>query len=650
MKSTLLFLFLAINLSIFSQELKYEDYSWSEKPSIEQLNERERNMPIVEVLDKRIISLNTDSKESFEWVLIHQILYLNSDAEIEKNNRVYISESKKQEIIINKIRVIKPDGTEILIDKDDIKEAKNEDNGTSYKYFAIRGLEKGCFLEEIRVSKRNPYLTGTRLVVQGRNYTKKVEIDLIFPNYLKYEFKTNNGLEMPKTDTSIKDKNQYQIRLDSVEGLQEEEYSNRSANLKALSYKLIANYANRNLNLNSYSNIMENYKKFFAREISKKDMKSLDELIDNIKLDNSKNQYDSIFNIESYIKKNINISKDYEDNESSIENTVKTKKANEVDMLQLLHHVFSKTQIPYQLVLTCNRFEFPFDKNFESYQQIDEILLYFPSIKKYISPFSIFSRIPYFDYRLGNNYGLFFKKVKIGENELMTKETKFIEIPSYYELDSQLFQVDFRSSISKPTIEISYITEGAIAYQNQAVYDFIDEKSKIELSQNIIKAFVNEEMNVQYYNTGVDNLGKAPYKVIGSFSSNKLCEKNANKILFKIGELIGRQMQLYSENKRVMPIDINYPHAYYRKISINLPEDYEAKGLDALNFNTLLSQDKEKAGFVSSYTVEGNTIEVVIKEYYDNTMYSISNYNDFQKVINAAADFNKISIILQKKE
>lgn len=650
MKSTLLFLFLAINLSIFSQELKYEDYSWSEKPSIEQLNERERNMPIVEVLDKRIISLNTDSKESFEWVLIHQILYLNSDAEIEKNNRVYISESKKQEVIVNKIRVIKPDGTEILIDKDDIKEAKNEDNGTSYKYFAIRGLEKGCFLEEIRVSKRNPYLTGTRLVVQGRNYTKKVEIDLIFPNYLKYEFKTNNGLEMPKTDTSIKDKNQYQIRLDSVEGLQEEEYSNRSANLKALSYKLIANYANRNLNLNSYSNIMENYKQFFAREISKKDMKSLDELIENIKLDNSKNQYDSIFNIESYIKKNINISKDYEDNESSIENTVKTKKANEVDMLQLLHHVFSKTQIPYQLVLTCNRFEFPFDKNFESYQQIDEILLYFPSIKKYISPFSIFSRIPYFDYRLGNNYGLFFKKVKIGENELMTKETKFIEIPSYYELDSQLFQVDFRSSISKPTIEISYITEGAIAYQNQAVYDFIDEKSKIELSQNIIKAFVNEEMNVQYYNTGVDNLGKAPYKVIGSFSSNKLCEKNANKILFKIGELIGRQMQLYSENKRVMPIDINYPHVYYRKISINLPEDYEAKGLDALNFNTLLSQDKEKAGFVSSYTIEGNTIEVVIKEYYDNTMYSISNYNDFQKVINAAADFNKISIILQKKE
>jgi hypothetical protein len=63
-----------------------------------------------------------------------------------------------------------------------------------------------------------------------------------------------------------------------------------------------------------------------------------------------------------------------------------------------------------------------------------------------------------------------------------------------------------------------------------------------------------------------------------------------------------------------------------------------------------LEQDKEKAGFVSSYTIQDNTIEVIIREYYDNTMYSISNYNDFQKVINAAADFNKISVVLQKKE
>jgi hypothetical protein len=650
MKQAILTLLLIINCNLFAQEIKYQDYTWSEKPNIEKLSEKERNMSIVEVLDKRVISLNTDSKESFEWVLIHQILYLNSDAEIEKNNRVYISESKQQEVVLNKIRVIKPDGTEILIDKDDIKEAKNEDNGTSYKYFAIRGLEKGCFLEEIRVSKRQPNLTGSRLVVQGRNYTKKVEIDLIFPEYLKYEFKAHNGLELPKADTSIKDKNLYQIRIDSLHGLDEEEYSNRNANLKAISFKLIANYATRNLNLNSYSNIMENYKQFFAREISKKDIKAVDELIENMNLNQAKNHFDSIFTLESYIKKHINFSKEYKDNESSIENTFKTKKANEVDLLQLYHHVFSKVQIPYQLVLTCNRFDFPFDKNFESYQQIDEILMYFPTIKKYFSPFSVFSRIPYFDYRLGNNYGLFFKKVKIGENELMTKETKFIEIPSYYELDSQLFQVDFRSNISKPTIEINYITEGAIAYQNQAVYDFIDEKSKIELSQNIIKAFVNEEMNVQYYNTGVDNLGRAPFKVVGSFSSNKLCEKNANKILFKIGELIGKQMQLYAENKRMMPIDINYPHAYYRKIVLNLPEDYEVKGLEALNFNTLLEQDKEKAGFVSSYTIQDNTIEVVIREYYDNTMYSISNYNDFQKVINAAADFNKISVVLQKKE
>jgi hypothetical protein len=59
---------------------------------------------------------------------------------------------------------------------------------------------------------------------------------------------------------------------------------------------------------------------------------------------------------------------------------------------------------------------------------------------------------------------------------------------------------------------------------------------------------------------------------------------------------------------------------------------------------------KEKlCEFVSSYVIKGNVLDIKIDENYCKTQLPKSVYPAFQKVINAAADWNKVVLVIQKK-
>jgi hypothetical protein len=58
--------------------------------------------------------------------------------------------------------------------------------------------------------------------------------------------------------------------------------------------------------------------------------------------------------------------------------------------------------------------------------------------------------------------------------------------------------------------------------------------------------------------------------------------------------------------------------------------------------------DKVPFSFVSDYTENGNEVKVKIDEYYKELYAPLHRYEDFRKVINAAADFNKVTLVLIK--
>ena len=98
-----------------------------------------------------------------------------------------------------------------------------------------------------------------------------------------------------------------------------------------------------------------------------------------------------------------------------------------------------------------------------------------------------------------------------------------------------------------------------------------------------------------------------------------------------------------------MPLEINYPHDYKRTISITLPEGYSVKNLDQLDTVAKVNLNgAESCKFLTTHTLKGNVLTINNIEFYKDTDYPINLYDDYVKVINSAADFNKIVLVLQK--
>jgi hypothetical protein len=89
-----------------------------------------------------------------------------------------------------------------------------------------------------------------------------------------------------------------------------------------------------------------------------------------------------------------------------------------------------------------------------------------------------------------------------------------------------------------------------------------------------------------------------------------------------------------------------------RKLIVHIPEGYKVTNPEVAAMNIVHQDEKTKQntmGFISSYTIEQNTMTIDINEYYDVMILPASDYASFSKVINAAADFNKLVLVLEKK-
>ena len=71
--------------------------------------------------------------------------------------------------------------------------------------------------------------------------------------------------------------------------------------------------------------------------------------------------------------------------------------------------------------------------------------------------------------------------------------------------------------------------------------------------------------------------------------------------------------------------------------------------LEALKINETYEADGViQAQFISDYTFENNVVKVIIDEYYNRVDWPVDLFEDYKRVINAAADFNKVVLYIEK--
>ena len=90
---------------------------------------------------------------------------------------------------------------------------------------------------------------------------------------------------------------------------------------------------------------------------------------------------------------------------------------------------------------------------------------------------------------------------------------------------------------------------------------------------------------------------------------------------------------------------------YLRTIRFEVPAGYTVRNLKDLNVDVKAGPDPAKPlfDFRSSYTQQGQTVVVTITENYRQLRWPKADFEAFRAVVNAAANFNKVVLVLDKK-
>ncbi|MFW5886262.1 MAG: hypothetical protein ACOCUL_00760 [Bacteroidota bacterium] len=324
-------------------------------------------------------------------------------------------------------------------------------------------------------------------------------------------------------------------------------------------------------------------------------------------------------------------------------------------MVRLYAGLFKKAGIKHQVVLTSDRSKVRFDKDFESYRFLNNYLIYFDDTEKFLAPENPEYRYPMIPFNFTHTYGLFLKAVKIGSFESFLHEVKFIPVTDFRENFNNLeIKVQFSSEMDKLEVDIKKSLGGYDAVGIQPYFKFMEEEQKQQFLENLMKSYSNDaeftKMEVENEDPSISPVEK-PFIINTSFTTSALFEKAGNKYLLKIGEIIGPQVEMYQEKERKLPVENSYNRLYDRVIKFTIPEGYRIKNPDDINIDFYHEKNGERIfNFTSNYTIEGQVLSVKILEYYSEIECSVEFFEEYRKVINAAADFNKIILVLEPVE
>lgn len=646
-----LFVILSIQLVKAQNIPQFQSYDWQENPSYT-IDESEKDEQIITLKEHIITEFFFEDANSFtEYFLEHRIVWLNSDEKIEDYNKIYIPYATSSNLEVSKARVINKKGEILVLDKSKVLSAVDEETGSKYTYFALEGIEKGSFIEYFYVVKKRPSYKGRKLSFQTSHPKKEVKFDLYAPKNLLFAFKSYNGIPEAERDTIIGNKKHWNISIENLKPLEREAQSAYSAQKGFVVYKLDRNLASGVNDISSYGEVSQNIYNYYYPEYTKKQRKKIKKFIAEAGIDKLTDQEEIIRTLEIFIKTNVFSSKgvDY-----SLEETLDKKVADESGFISLYTSVFNTLGIKSQLVITTDRSELKFDKKFEANNFLRDFLIYIPKYKKYLSPTEIDSRYGFPPAYLTDTYGLFIKEVKVGDYKSAIGKIKYIKpIKAKNTIDKMYFDISFdEDDYTIVNVDFKNELSGYYALYVQAFANLFNEEQKTELMEEFGKRIHKdaEIISKDMKNADPALFGIKPLIVDVSVESDGLVEKAGKKYLFKVGDIIGQQMQLYQEKKRVLPVESEFQRGYERTINIKIPEGYQISNLDDINIdNSYTKKGKKILSFLSNYELKDNVLTIIANEYYKTNIVAASEYEEYRKVINSAADFNKITLILEPK-
>lgn len=627
-------------------------FSWNEKPVLHKMPEKFKDASAVYLRDDRIYEYKFEGKNMVQYNYVYKLVKVTDDKGIESFNKIYIPVYANTEVNDLKARVINSSGQVIDIPSNKIKDEVYE--GNRYRFFAMEGIDKGSEIEFTYVTKKNPTYFGSETFQSETTPYERINVSLVVPKHLKFEAMGFNGLTV-LSDSVIDDTRVIAAYSDNIPQLEDEKYGLTVPHKQRIDYKLSYNLSNNSpVKLNTWNEMARNIYRNLTT-LTDKEKKAVTKFVNAANVPEGANEETTIELLEDHLKNKINIDeKLVSENAENIEAIIKSGNTNDFGASRLLIAMLEAKGVRYQVVFPSVRNQLPLVEELENWNRVDETLLYFPSTKKFLQPNAVTLRYPYIDAYWAATRGLFLKTTTIGE--VTTAIAKFDTIPMI-PFDQHAHNMEVTVKIDGTgdslIIESKQILKGYGASAYRPIWSFLTADKQQETLKEIISSVAKSEniQNIKTENTSfTDFWDNKPLVISGTIHTAQLLDRAGNKLLFKVGELIGPQEQMYQEKPRQLPAEMQYPHVLYRKIKFQVPDGYTIKNLKDLNIDI---QEKKgnvmTLGFTSNYTLTGNDLTVEVMETYRDLRYPLSEFETFKKVINAAADFNKIVLVLEKK-
>lgn len=624
-------------------------YEWQENRTRYELSEKDVS------LSELILKQHTQYDYIFEnsqfvmYSTIHRIIYVNNNEAVQKHNRIVISMTNAIDLIKLKARAINKDGKAIYFDESNLKELKNEESGKAFKIFAIEGVELGSEIEYYFVRKMRPSIFD-RVFLQFDVPVKNNSFLLTSPEHLKFDFKTYHNFPAVKEEENSSGTNVYLTSMDDVPALKTEAFSNFDPNRKRIEFKLAYNTARSQSRLYTWDEAAKTFYTMLT-EVSKDDQKALDKFVKTLGDNASDNLEARIKNIEAKVKASVQVSEGRDESLNRIASILKVKLASHQGMTRLFLGVFEKLKIQCHAVLTCSRESIKFDAEFDTWAFLDDYVLHFPDTKRFLAPYVFECRYPFIQPEFTAQKALFIQPYVSGD---FKSALSFIgEIPAVdysYNLDNMDIDVVFTEDLGSNQIHQKREFGGYNAAYFTPYYDVMSKDQREGMIDQLTKHTAPDAV-IKKWNASAVPGGKSNNFVVDvDFQSSHFMERAGSRILFKVGELIGPQVEMYRDDQRMAEVENDFNRMYDRVIKIHLPPGYQVKNPEALIFDIAYDDEGEVPFlFKSDYSRRDNVLIVHIEEYYKEIFAPLSRYEDFRKVVNAAADFNKTTLVLEKK-
>lgn len=645
---------LLAQFAAFSQPAGYfpEKNPWTDKPQLHQMPALFSTSSAVYLQDSRICEYKFEGNDLYQYITTHKLIKVMNDKGIELFNKIFIPSGGKSDLSDLKARVITSSGKVIDIPGDKIKE--EEIDGRKYKLFAMEGLDKGSEVEYMFVSKKAPTFFGGEIFQSREVPYVLATMTIISPRHLKFEAKGFNGFTILQDSVTADQRFLYGY-TENVKELDDEKYGLREPYLRRVDYKF-------SYNLDKKADVELYTWKEFARNayinfttITDKERKAATKFLNAIGIPENASEEKKIQLIEDYCKNKINADdKLVSEDASNLEAIIKTTNTNTFGICKFMAALFDIAGIRYQLVFPSVRDQLPLDEELENWNRIEETLLYFPGTGQFLQPDAAVMRYPFITPYWSGTRGLFLKGTSIGDVKMGVGKFDTIPmIPFDQHAHNLELSAKFDATSDSLIINSKQILTGYGATGYRPIWAFLTKDKQDEMLKDIVSSVAKSEHieNIQAENTKLtDNWDNKPLVISATIYSADPVDRAGNKILLKIGELIGPQEQMYQEKTRQLPAEMQYPHVLKRRIRFEIPEGYQVKNLKDLDMDIQQKENGEVTlGFVSKHSVTGNMLEVDILETYRNQSYPLSEFETFKKVINASADFNKVVLVLEKK-